>query len=58
MFYLKNVNDILLLEMELQKLKNSYAAALRKQGDPSSLPYLRKLIKTVSGRINLLHQGR
>ncbi|MDB5250709.1 MAG: hypothetical protein JWQ40_5103 [Segetibacter sp.] len=54
MFYLKKVNDIFLLEAELKKLKILYAELLKKPAASSSLNEVRRMIKVLSARINVL----
>lgn len=54
MLYSKNINDISLLQSELKKLKALYVEALNKKEDTSALQQLRKRIKLLSFRIDLI----
>ncbi len=54
MLYFKNINDLSLLHAELEKLKALYAQALHKKEDSSTLQQLRKTIKLVVSRIDLI----
>lgn len=58
MFYYNRVNDVLLLEGELKKLKANYAHALKKPEAPTAIPDLRRMIKALTGRINELSQKK
>ncbi len=53
MFYYQ-VNDVLLLEEELKKLKATYAHALKRPEASPAIADLRKMIKALTGRINKL----
>lgn len=53
MFYYQG-NDITLLENELKKLKATYAQALKRPEASLTIADLRKMIKALKGRINLL----
>jgi hypothetical protein len=55
MFYLKKVDDVFLLEAELKKLKITYADLLKKPNASSSLKDVRRQIKVITGRINILN---
>lgn len=54
MFYHNKVNDVLLLEDELKKLKATYAHVLKRPEASTAIADLRKMIKALTGRINKL----
>ena len=54
MVYLKKVSDISLLEAELKRLKILYAELLKQPNTSVSLKEVRRMIKVLSGRINVL----
>lgn len=56
MLYLKEIKDIMLLEVELKKMKALYAHILRQSEDQSFLKDLRRRIKYISAQINVMQQ--
>lgn len=54
LYYYYQVNDVSLLEAELKKLKAMYAQALKRPEASVAIADLRKMIKALKGRINLL----
>ncbi len=57
MFYYQ-VNDVLLLEVELKKLKATYAQALKRPEASTAIADLRKMIKALTARINKLSSDK
>lgn len=55
MLYPKNISDISLLQTELKKLKALYTEILNKKENLPALPQLRKRIKLLASRIDLIN---
>ena len=56
MLYLKEINDIVLLEVELKRLKLLYSDILKGSERQPLLNQLRNRIKHISRQINILEQ--